>query len=159
MRTTFLSIISILLFSATSLANDLIDNPVPDLELVELESAATSSSHADEDRAPSSIPTQAASAKDRKNMVLSTISKNFSGLQTCYKQGLQKNADMKGKVVMTWDIDPRGNVTSAGIEDSQLKNKHVEECMVKRFSEWNFPSQAKIAGSKDKMTYTFHFVP
>ncbi|MFS4460489.1 AgmX/PglI C-terminal domain-containing protein [Bdellovibrio sp. HCB2-146] len=159
MRTTFLSIISIFLFSSISFASDLIDNPVPDLELVELESAATASSATEEDRTPSSIPTQAASAKDRKNMVMQTISKNFSGLKSCYTQGLKQNADMKGKVVMTWDLDARGKVTRAGIEDSQLKNKNVEECMVKQFSEWHFPSQAKIAGSKDKMTYTFHFVP
>ena len=159
MRTTFLSIITFLFFSPTSFANDLIDNPVPDLELVELESAASSNSASEEDREPSSIPTQAASAKDRKNMVMQTISKNFSGLKSCYTQGLKQDADMKGKVVMTWDLDARGKVTHAGIEDSQLKNKNVEECMVKQFSEWHFPSKAKIAGTKDKMTYTFHFVP
>lgn len=159
MRTTFLYLISFLLFSSQSIASDLIDNPVPDLELIELESAAAASPDSQVDREPASVPTQAASAKDRKNMVLQTISKNYPTLKSCYQQGLKHKSDMRGKVVMTWDLDPRGKVTSAGIEDSQLNNKNVEECLVKRFSEWHFPSQAKIAGSKDRMTYTFHFVP
>lgn len=170
MRFTYAVLLVAILFSTTSFASDdLIDMPVPDLQVVELEKAVESIGYKDTNkdnldssfkgnRAPTSIPTYA-SAKDRKNMVLSTISANYPELKGCYHQGLKKNSEMKGKVVMTWDLDAEGKVFAADVENSQLKNKSVEECLVKKFSEWQFPKHAKIQGSNSRMTYTFHFVP
>ena len=166
MKMTYACLLVAILFSTTSFASDdLIDMPVPDLQVVELEKAVesigakdTTDSSFKGHRDPAALPTYA-SAKDRKNMVLSTISANYSGLKGCYHQGLKKDSDMKGKVVMTWDLDAEGKVFAADVENSQLKNKTVEECLVKTFSEWQFPKHAKIQGSTSRMTYTFHFVP
>lgn len=166
MKMTYACLLVAILFSTTSFASDdLIDMPVPDLQVVELEKAVesigvkdTSDSSFKGHRDPAALPTYA-TAKDRKNMVLSTISANYPGLKGCYHQGLKKDSDMKGKVVMTWDLDAEGKVFAADVENSQLKNKSVEECLVKTFSEWQFPKHAKIQGSTSRMTYTFHFVP
>jgi len=98
------------------------------------------------------------SAKDRKAMVLSTISKNYRDLKNCFNDGVKKNADMKGKVVMGWAMDTQGRVSGAEVLTSQLNDKQVEKCMVDRLSSWTFPRQAKLQGSKDRMTYTFQFV-
>jgi hypothetical protein len=163
---TYTFLLVAILFSTTSFASDdLIDMPVPDLQVVELEKAVDSIGVKDSaepsfkgHRDPAAVPTYA-TAKDRKNMVLSTISANYPELKGCYHQGLKKDSDMKGKVVMTWDLDAEGKVFAADVENSQLKNKSVEECLVKKFSEWHFPKHAKIQGSTSRMTYTFHFVP
>lgn len=166
MRMTYAILLVAVFFSTTSFASDdLIDMPVPDLQVVELEKAVDSIGQKDSsedsfkgNREPAAVPTYA-TAKDRKNMVLSTISANYPELKTCYHQGLKKDSDMKGKVVITWDLDAEGNVFAADVENSQLKNKSVEDCLVKKFSGWQFPKHAKIQGSTSRMTYTFHFVP
>ena len=166
MRMTYAFLLVAILFSTTSFASDdLIDMPVPDLQIANIEKAVdsigakdTSESSFKGHRDPAAVPSYA-SAKDRKNMVLSTLSANYPELKTCYPHGLKKDAEMKGKVVITWDLDAEGKVFGAGVENSQLKNKSVEECLVKTFSEWHFPKQAKIQGSTSRMTYTFHFVP
>lgn len=103
---------------------------------------------------PSSV-----SAKDRKAMIMKTIANNYGELKSCYHEGLRKSSGMKGKVVMGWSMDPQGRVSGAEVQTSQLNNKQVEKCMVDRLSNWRFPSQAKLQGSKDRMTYTFQFVP
>jgi hypothetical protein len=162
MRTTFIVLISVLSFSFNAIADDLVDMPLP--EIMELDAASQSSS----DREPASVdaatpvsikPAAEVSAKDRKDMVIRTITKNFPELKYCYKQGLKGNAKMEGKVVMGWDLDPQGKVKAAVVDNSQLKNKSVEECMLKKFSEWTFPAQAKIQNSQGRMSYTFHFTP
>ncbi|MNK83415.1 hypothetical protein D3C87_1032280 [compost metagenome] len=163
---TYAILLVAIFFSTTSFAaDDLIDMPVPDLQVVELEKAVesigakdTSDSSFKGHRDPAAVQTYA-SAKDRKNMVLTTISSNYPELKGCYHQGLKKDSEMKGKVVMTWDLDAEGKVFAADVENSQLKNKSVEECLVKKFSQWQFPKHAKIQGSTSRMTYTFHFVP
>jgi hypothetical protein len=98
------------------------------------------------------------SAKDRKAMVMSTISRNYRDLKNCYNDGVKKNSEMKGKVTMGWAMDAQGRVSGVEVLTSQLNNKQVEKCMVDRLSSWTFPRQAKLQGSKDRMNYTFQFV-
>lgn len=122
-------------------------------------------SGAEIDRAIASVPESnevipsGVSAKDRKAMIMQTISNNYDDLKSCYHDGLRHKSDMKGKVVMGWSMDPQGRVSGAEVQTSQLNNKQVEKCMVERLSNWRFPRQAKLQGSKDRMTYTFQFVP
>lgn len=99
------------------------------------------------------------SAKERKSLIMRTIADNYRDLKTCYNDGLKKNSEMKGKVTMGWAMDAQGRVLGAEVQTSQLGNKQVEKCMVDRLSGWRFPSQAKLSGAKDRMTYTFQFVP
>lgn len=123
----------------------------------EIESlSATTSSSSSSDFADSQSPV---SGKQRRDLILRTISENYSDLKSCYREGLRKNSQMKGKVVMGWAMDPQGRVLAAEVQTSQLKNKQVEKCMVDRLSGWRFPRQAKAQGTKDRMTYTFQFVP
>jgi len=155
MRTALFIFLSV--FAINSFADDLIDMPLPDVEIQELENSVDQS-----ERVPSSIEkTQMTevTAKDRKDMVIKTISRNFPELKNCYKQGLKKDAKMEGKVEMAWDLDAQGKVVAAAVDKSQLGNKEVEACLVKRFSEWYFPAQAKIKNSQGRMKYTFTFTP
>lgn len=108
---------------------------------------------------PSEASSSRVSAKDRKALILRTISNNYSELKSCYHEGLRKNSGMKGKVVMGWRMDPQGRVSAAEVQMSQLQSKQVEKCLVERVSNWRFPSQAKLQGSKDRMSYTFQFLP
>jgi len=105
------------------------------------------------------IQPSAVSAKDRKALVMQTISRYYPELKACYQEGLRRNSSMKGKVVVGWSMDKNGQVVGAEMQSSQLKNEGVEKCMLGRMSNWRFPPQAKLQGSSDRMTYTFQFVP
>lgn len=130
--------------------------PAPKLDLDdELDKLGSSSAPSD----MSASGETGTSAKDRKAMVLQTISRNYPELKRCYNEGLKTNANMKGKVVMGWAMDPQGRVLDVQVQTSQLNNKSVEKCMVERLSSWRFPRQAKMQGAKDRMTYTFQFIP
>jgi len=136
------------------------DNEIPPPEGVDLNKELNALDHHD-----SSSASEADSgggnlnAKDRKALVMRTISENYADLKGCYNDGLKKSSHMKGKVVMAWAMDVQGRVSGAEVETSQLNNKQVEQCMVDRLSSWRFPRQAKVAGSKDRMSYTFQFIP
>ena len=175
MRTALFIFVSVFvsLFSIQTLASDeLIEMPVPNPEIAEIADSVNeqdvqqvldSALDQQSSRTPASVeqsaPVGEVTAKERKEMVLKTISRNFPSLKSCYKAGLKKNSKMEGKVVMAWDLDAQGNVVKAEVDNSQLGNKEVEACMVKRFSEWDFPAQAKIKNSQGRMTYTFTFTP
>ncbi|HEY8271838.1 MAG TPA: AgmX/PglI C-terminal domain-containing protein [Pseudobdellovibrionaceae bacterium] len=98
------------------------------------------------------------SAKDRKAAVMKTISDNYEELKVCYQEGLKKNSEMKGKVVLGWSMDTQGRVSGVEVLTSQLNNKQVEKCMAEHLANWHFPRQAKLRSSKDRMTYAFQFV-
>jgi|GEM_PF-3776900 hypothetical protein len=167
MRTAILVLLSV--FSIQTWADEFIEMPVPNPEVAEIETIDAKDldqvldSAVENTRAPASVESSApvgeVSAKDRKDMVMKTISRNFTSLKSCYKAGLKKNGKMEGKVVMGWDLDAEGRVVKATVDNSQLGNKEVEACMVQRFSEWDFPAAAKIKNSQGRMTYTFTFTP
>lgn len=113
----------------------------------------------DSHSASSGGSTAPVSAKERKELVMRTISQNYRDLKDCYHDGLKKSSEMKGKVVMGWEMDTQGRVSGVEVQTSQLNNKQVEKCMADRLSGWRFPRQAKLQGSKDRMTYTFQFIP
>lgn len=157
MRTTGVMVISIVFSMSAGMARaaDTFDlAPVEEYSSSDFEKSLLS------DKNPSKAEAPVVSVKQRKDIVLKTISENYEGLQVCYKQGLKKDPNMKGKVEMGWQLDTEGRVSGVEVQSSQLKNKEVEKCMADQMSSWRFPSQVKLkTKSKDRMSYTFQFIP
>lgn len=61
-----------------------------------------------------------------------------AGVKFCYEQQLQRNPSLAGKVVVNWLINTDGRVKSAHVVSSSLKNKKVEQCMVRQVRRWRF---------------------
>ena len=63
---------------------------------------------------------------------------NFGEFRKCYEQGLQKDPDLAGKVVVRFVISTAGKVSSASGESTTLPEE-VKSCVVSSFRSLDFP--------------------
>ncbi|MDP2344883.1 MAG: AgmX/PglI C-terminal domain-containing protein [Deltaproteobacteria bacterium] len=57
----------------------------------------------------------------------------------CYERELTRTVGLTGKITMKWTINSEGNVTTAGVAETTMKNKAVESCLAGRVATWKFP--------------------
>ena len=74
-----------------------------------------------------------------KEAVRKVIKNNLPLFQKCYADELKNDPKIKGKVVLSWDISDTGEVKTATIKSSALKNKTAEECIVATVKALKFP--------------------
>lgn len=80
----------------------------------------------------------AAATLDRL-LIESTIEKHFDEVMACYQEGLERNAELAGKVTMRIAIGSKGEVPAASVAETTLKDAKVEECITKAVKTWSFP--------------------
>ncbi|MCY4644772.1 MAG: AgmX/PglI C-terminal domain-containing protein [Bacteriovoracales bacterium] len=68
------------------------------------------------------------------------IQKNMGQVRFCYEMGLQSNPKLSGRVAVRFIIGGNGNVKTASLENSSLKSKVVENCILMRIKTWKFPA-------------------
>ena len=74
-----------------------------------------------------------------REAVRQVIRNNKDKIKTCYKDGLKKQPDDNGKVMIRFEVDDKGKVRSSKVTESALKNKEVGECVSKVIQEQKFP--------------------
>lgn len=88
-----------------------------------------------------------------KDMIAAVIQKNMGQIRFCYEQGLQSDAKLSGRVAIEFTIGGNGLVKAAGIENTTLNSKMIEDCMVMRLKTWQFPLPE--GGVDVKVSYPF----
>ncbi len=88
-----------------------------------------------------------------KDMIAAVIQKNMGQIRFCYEQGLQSDAKLSGRVAIDFTIGANGLVKAAGIENTTLNSKMIEDCMVMRLKTWQFPLPE--GGVDVKVSYPF----
>ena len=73
-----------------------------------------------------------------KSLILKVVNRNKGQLRFCYEQGLQTDSSLNGLVTISWIIDSNGHVKTAKIKKTALKNKFIEDCMIRRLKTWKF---------------------
>jgi hypothetical protein len=66
------------------------------------------------------------------------VTANLPKIRECYIQGLKKNPNLEGKVVVEFDYNDRGNVKRCTVQESTLNLTTVEACICKKISELYF---------------------
>ena len=64
---------------------------------------------------------------------------NLKVIRTCYNRQLERNPDLLGKLVLSWDIGEGGRVLAARVKSNELGNPQVAECIMDRLKTWKFP--------------------
>lgn len=64
---------------------------------------------------------------------------NLRVIRTCYNQQLQRNPDLLGKLVLSWDIGEGGRVLGTRVKSNDLGSQQVAECIMDRLRTWKFP--------------------
>jgi hypothetical protein len=75
-------------------------------------------------------------------------------LKACYAEGKKKDADLKGTVKITVDIDIRGKIKNTKIVEKTLPDP-VANCMLKAVKDTPIPEQDKCRGKSLTIPVTF----
>ncbi len=67
------------------------------------------------------------------------IRKNRNLLSGCYEIALAKNKNIKGKVVLQWNIRNGGKMTNGKVKKSDIGDKNLANCIIRRLSTLKFP--------------------
>jgi TonB family protein len=59
--------------------------------------------------------------------------------RACYEAEAKGNPDLRGTIIVAWQIDAKGVVTSSLVVRSTLDNPAVETCLLRVVASWAFP--------------------
>jgi TonB family protein len=74
-----------------------------------------------------------------KEIIRRVVRQHRREIKFCYEQQLQKNKNLKGRVVVKFTISATGSVVSAVVKESSLNDAAVERCMTGKIRRWVFP--------------------
>jgi hypothetical protein len=60
-------------------------------------------------------------------------------IKSCYEFQLNKNKELMGKLVLSWEIGEQGRVVSAKVRSNELGNAEVANCIMRNLKTWRFP--------------------
>jgi hypothetical protein len=90
-----------------------------------------------------------------RKIIKKYINRQKGSIILCYKRAVQKDSDLKGKVIVSFMISFIGKVMRPGIRSSSLGNAAVEACIKQRLGYWRFPAPANAGAAR--VTYPFMF--
>lgn len=79
-------------------------------------------------------------------------------IRQCYQIALMKQPTLMGKVILSFDITPLGQVEELGIRETTLPSSELLSCVCDALRTWEFP-RAPFAGGNIRIIYPFAFRP
>ncbi len=75
-----------------------------------------------------------------KEVIRRIIGRHINEIRFCYEQELNTRPDLQGRVSIKFIISPTGAVQTAAVDNSDLGNAKVEQCMAQAVRRWTFPA-------------------
>jgi hypothetical protein len=88
-----------------------------------------------------------------RDLIADVINRNMGQIRFCYEQALQGDPGLAGRVAVGFTIGSNGQVKVAGVENTTLNSKLVEDCILLRLKSWKFPMPS--GGVDVKVSYPF----
>lgn len=111
--------------------------------------------------APASSASEASGPKDArgKEEIQRVVADNRDKVRACYDAALKENPGIHGDLVVSFVIDPEGNVKSAEVNwaESELHVPELDTCAVEVVKTLKFPASSR--GLESKVNYPFNFNP
>lgn len=91
-----------------------------------------------------------------KNIIRRIVRSHINEVRACYNDGLSNDPSLKGRVAVSFVINPDGTVKASVVQSSTLPEsaKGVNECIAKAVKKWKFPS----VDGDGVVTVTYPFV-
>ncbi|RMF61059.1 MAG: hypothetical protein D6748_02610 [Calditrichaeota bacterium] len=86
--------------------------------------------------------------------ITAAINRQSGLVEYCYQRRAKLNPNLRGRIDMEIVIEPTGKVSSARIYKSTIKDKRLEDCIVKNVKKWRF---GKANGGLVKIRVPFIF--
>lgn len=90
-----------------------------------------------------------------REVIAQYIKTQLGQILYCYERQLSASPDLYGKIAVKFTIAGTGLVETQAINDTTLKNRTVENCILNKVSGWKFPEPR--GGTKVVVTYPFLF--
>jgi len=74
-----------------------------------------------------------------KDVINAVVQRHRAEIRACYDAALQRNPNLRGKVVVAFMIQPNGIVSFAGVKESTMGDSGLQNCIVSRVRTWVFP--------------------
>jgi hypothetical protein len=87
-------------------------------------------------------------------VIQTVVREHFGNLRACYEEGLKRNANLAGKVVVRFDIETSGKVSGVQGSGSTLPDAQAIECMLHAIEGLSFP---RPEGGKVTVVYPVIF--
>jgi hypothetical protein len=88
-----------------------------------------------------------------KTSVRKVLERNVDAFNLCCKKMTSKQAKLKGEVIFTLLVDPKGNVIKVKAGRGRNKIREIEKCLLQKIMKLHFP--ALEGGSNETVTITF----
>ena len=82
------------------------------------------------------------------------VRRNVPAIRACYNQELNRNKNLRGKVVVEWDIADAGRVVGTRVKSNSMANRRVADCIRRLIATLTFPSP----GANEVARVAFPFV-
>jgi len=86
------------------------------------------------------------------------VASYLGGLRYLYNKELRTNPTLRGKVTVSFEISPSGQVTRSSLVSSTLGSPSLEQAVLANILKWRFPSIPEENGTT-QVTWPFVFVP
>jgi hypothetical protein len=73
------------------------------------------------------------------DVIKSEMNKRLRSLKDCYDRALKRNPSLKGKIVLSFEIQESGRISSLNLEDDSVGSAEVKSCIAERARSWRFP--------------------
>lgn len=90
-----------------------------------------------------------------REVIAQYIKTQLGQILYCYERQLSASPDLYGKIAVKFTIAGTGVVETQAINDTTLKNRTVENCILNKVAKWKFPEPK--GGTKVVVTYPFLF--
>ena len=74
-----------------------------------------------------------------KDEIRNVVREHIGDIQTCYQDGLARDATLAGRVAVTFVIAPDGRVRDSVVSESDLGDTAVSDCIARAITTWRFP--------------------
>jgi TonB family protein len=88
-------------------------------------------------------------------VVRESVRAHLSEVQQCYSARLKRVPQLKGKLVLQWDILGSGEVTNVKVKESV--DPVVDKCVADKLAKWKFPAPPNNMVAN--VSYPFQFTP
>jgi len=89
-----------------------------------------------------------------KELIRKVIRSHVGQVRYCYEAQLATQPDLAGRVSVTFQVGPSGQVAMARVASATMQSSSLEACLLSRVRTWLFPAQK---GSGYLVTYPFLF--
>lgn len=85
----------------------------------------------------------AAHSNADKEAIRRVVRQHHNEIRFCYERALQHDETLKGRVTVSFSLDPLGKVLRADVLETTLPSPEVSTCIAAAFQRWQFPSMGQ----------------